>query len=506
MTLDLTPAVLRALASARLWAERLGDFDLAARHVLLALLEEEEGRAAQVLREHGLSIEALRGGLFPQAAWPGERPAFDPHAADPRALMEGLHRLLRRARNVALELAGETTIASEHLLLAILQHDEESRLALEPHGLNLDRLEAEMNPSGPPIALDVPLELDEPTERMDLARILDANANRAREALRVVEEYCRFVLDDAFLTGELKRLRHGLAAALSFLPTHLLLRARDTQGDVGTAITTAAEQQRASTSAVAQANLKRLQEALRALEEYAKLAMPESAAALEQLRYQSYTLEKAILIGGASRERLAAVRLYVLLTAAHCRGSLEWTIQEAAAGGATMFQLREKNLSDRELLVRAAEVCRWVHAAGALFILNDRPDIARLVGADGVHVGQDELPVKEVRRIVGPELLVGVSTHDIGQCRQAILDGADYLGLGPTFASGTKKFETLAGLEYVRQVAAETTLPAFAIGGIDATNVEQVVAAGLRRVAVSRAIGQSERPRAAAAEMVGKLA
>src|SRR5207248_6725982 len=101
---------------------------------------------------------------------------------------------------------------------------------------------------------------------------------------------------------------------------------------------------------------------------------------------------------------------------------------------------RQKELSDRELLERAREIRRWTREAGALFIVNDRPDIARLVEADGVHLGQDDLPVKEARRILGPDALIGVSTHDIEQLRQAVLDGASYIGVGPTFPSDTKDF------------------------------------------------------------------
>src|SRR5207244_2916050 len=121
-------------------------------------------------------------------------------------------------------------------------------------------------------------------------------------------------------------------------------------------------------------------------------------------------------------------------------------------------------------------VREWTSAAGALFIMNDRPDLAVLTEADGVHVGQEELTVRDARRIVGPNKLVGVSTHSIEQARAAVLDGADYIGVGPVFSSGTKSFGALAGLEFVRQVSAEISLPAFAIGGIDAQNVEQVIA------------------------------
>src|SRR5205823_13726171 len=129
--------------------------------------------------------------------------------------------------------------------------------------------------------------------------------------------------------------------------------------------------------------------------------------------------------------------------------ALDWTIREAGAGGAHMIQLREKSLSDRALLGRARQVRHWTHEAGLLFIMNDRPDLARLVEADGVHLGQDELPIKEARRIVGPDLLIGISTHDIDQVRRAVLDGASYLGVGPVFPSTTKEFSDLPGLEFV---------------------------------------------------------
>jgi thiamine-phosphate pyrophosphorylase len=180
---------------------------------------------------------------------------------------------------------------------------------------------------------------------------------------------------------------------------------------------------------------------------------------------------------------------------------LEWTIQEAAAGGAHMIQLREKNLSDRELLERAWQVRRWTQKAKVLFLLNDRPDLARLAEADGVHLGQDDLSVKDARRILGPNALIGVSTHNMSQLRQAILDGANYLGVGPTFASGTKSFAELPGLDYVRRALAETSLPAFVIGGVNRDTIAAAIAAGARRVAVSQAICQADDPRAAAAEL-----
>jgi thiamine-phosphate pyrophosphorylase len=256
---------------------------------------------------------------------------------------------------------------------------------------------------------------------------------------------------------------------------------------------------------VARANLKRLQEALRSLEEFGKLHGPDVGRSLEAIRYRSYTVEKAILAGIPARDRLRGARLYLLVTGSRCLGPLERTIAEAAAGGVDVVQLREKGLGDRDLLERARQVRRWTREAGVLFVVNDRPDIARLAEADGVHLGQDDLPVREARRVLGPEALIGVSTHELTQLRQALLDGAGYVGVGPTFPSGTKEFAQLAGLAYVRATAAATSLPAFVIGGVNAANVGEVVAAGGRRLAVSEAILRAESPRAAAAELRRRL-
>jgi thiamine-phosphate pyrophosphorylase len=173
---------------------------------------------------------------------------------------------------------------------------------------------------------------------------------------------------------------------------------------------------------------------------------------------------------------------------------MDWTIQQAAAGGAGMFQLRENNLGDRELLEKARNFRRWTRDVGALFILNDRPDIARLAEADGVHLGQNDLSVKDARILMGPNAIIGVSTHDVAQVQQAVLDGATYIGVGPTFPSLTKEFEKLAGLEFVKSALAETSLPAFVIGGINQGTVKMAVEAGAERIAVSAAISTADDP------------
>jgi thiamine-phosphate pyrophosphorylase len=488
---ELTPAVERAVAAARDLARAA---EVRPPHLLHGLLAEEEGRAATLLLGAGVDPAAARALLADLASRGPNSPGRD------------IAPLVEMARELSGELYLERTVASDALLLVLLREEPDLRRALESLGLDFARLEAPFAAlRKPPIRPDEPLHLLEPTEHIDTARVLDAAANRAREALRVAEDYCRFALDDAFLCGELKRLRHDLAAALTALPAGRLLEARETLRDVGTGIATESEGRRGSPREVAHVNLKRLQEALRTLEEFGKLYGPDLGRTVEALRYRSYTLERAVLAGADARQRLAGARLYVLLTRSRCAAALDWTIREAAEGGATVFQLREKGRGDRELLGLARDVRRWTREAGALFIVNDRPDLARLAEADGVHLGQDDLPVKEARRVLGPDALIGVSTHNVEQLRRAVLDGASYVGVGPTFASGTKKFAELAGLDFVRQAAAETTLPAFVLGGVTTKTVAAAAAAGARRVAVSQAVCEADDPQAVAAELLRAL-
>jgi thiamine-phosphate pyrophosphorylase len=491
---EMTPAVNRALEAAQRYAHGRGAALVGPVDLLHALLEEEEGLAAVLLIKAGLDYAAYRNGI-------GASPAF-PSA--PLGLHAEVYAVLATARDLAPRLSGESTIASDSLLLGLLQSKPDLGQLLASAGLVAERLAiAVEKASPPPIQVDEPLQLLDSTDLMHLGRLLDASANRAREAMRILEDYTRFVLEDAFLSGALKRLRHDLTEAM-LLYAPRLLEARDAPGDIGTSLTTASEQTRESLGAVVRANSQRLQEALRSLEEFGKMHDPRLGEAVEQLRYRTYALERAL--GELEpRRTLAAVRLYALLSGAGCQAALDWTIAEAAAGGVRMVQLREKDLTDRELLERARNVRRWARQAGVLLILNDRPDLARLVGADGAHLGQDDLPVAEARRILGPDGIIGVSTHNLDQVRQAVVDGADYIGVGPTFPSGTKDFEELAGLDFVRQAAAETSLPAFVIGGVNERTIAAAVAAGARRVAVSQAIGQAESPRTVAATLLAAL-
>ena len=197
----------------------------------------------------------------------------------------------------------------------------------------------------------------------------------------------------------------------------------------------------------------------------------------------------------ADPARLAEARLYFVTDAS----TDEHALREALAGGVDVLQLREKDAPDDEILAAAATFRALCTEHAALFVLNDRPDLAAAAGADGVHIGQADEPIDRVREQVGRDLLIGLSTHSREQLASALETDADYVCVGPVYATPTKPDYHAVGLELVRHAAQAVERPWFAIGGIDGTNVGEVAAAGAPRVAVVRAIRDAPEPRAAAA-------
>jgi thiamine-phosphate pyrophosphorylase len=493
MALELTPALTIAWNRAGAIAgnearERVEPLDL-----LRGLLAEDEGHAAQSLAAAGLDLASWTFRFPDDARVELSERRFEAAPA--------LRMVMMRAQQESGHLTEEGTLSSDQVLAALLAVADGVEGALAACGFDFGEWKTSHKTDSAAIPLDEPLDLTEPDDTAGALRIVDAAANRAREALRVLEDHARFILDDALLSRMCKELRHDLAAALADVPN--LLASRDTLHDVGVSISPPREMERGSLAAVLSANAKRLQEALRSLEEFGKLL--GVGEAIERLRYRSYTLEKALLLGHDARQQLASAHLYALVSTDACRTSLVGTIRELAEGGVDVVQLREKSLDDRDLLELARSVRELTRRLGVLFVLNDRPDLAVLCEADGVHLGQTDLSVKDARRIVGPKMLIGVSTHDLTQVRQAVLDGASYIGVGPTFASKTKTFENFAGLDFIREVAAETSLPAFVIGGITLDNLPEALDAGATRVAVSHALCAADDPKQTAAKFRAAL-
>jgi thiamine-phosphate pyrophosphorylase len=359
-------------------------------------------------------------------------------------------------------------------------------------------------------------------------RIVDANLNRAAEGLRVAEDVARFHWSLGALARELKDLRHDLfSVARTLEPSAAALAAaRDAVGDVGApAQRTAGERAAADDETakepagasdgpdlllpeIAARNLERGREALRVLEELARAPAPAAARGFEALRYRLYTIEKRLLLltrRGERHERLAGARLLLLVTSALCRRPWLEVVESAIAGGVDIVELREKALGDRELLARASSLRELTLRHGVLFVVNDRPDLARLAHADGIHLGQDDLGVAAARAITGGGVLAGVSAHSLEQLRAAEDAGADYAGVGPCFPTATKDAGPPLDLDVRRAMLAEASIPAFAIGGVTPATIGGLVESGARRAAAASAILGAADPRGAAAAIRGAL-
>ncbi len=533
MEYSLTCAAQRVLVRAADCGERHDGAALEPAALLLGLLQEEECRGALFLRRAQITRESVLD------RWPwlsgSEAVCLPPEAeatwGEASSWSEAIPRLLGPIAQHLADYPQPAQVATEHLLWGLAASSNEVGMWLRQQGLDPDAMGAEIDalyhhrpgPLDPatdrpwsvaaakdtwarqPESLPGESAADRPDEQMSVLRILDAAGNRAREALRVIEDFVRFGMDDAHLTECCKRLRHALTAALSRVPQSQLLAARETQADVGTTLTVPSERQRPSDEQLLGANFGRLQEALRSLEEFGKRLDPALGGQMEQVRYQVYTLQRAVVLGHRAAQRMAQARLYVLVDGRASAAEFGRLVETLVARGVHVLQLRDKQLDDRVLLARGRQLRALTRGTPTLFVMNDRPDLAVLAEADGVHVGQEELTVKDARTIVGPDRLVGVSTHSIEQARQAVLDGADYIGVGPTFASGTKRFEHFPGLELVRAVAGEIRLPAFAIGGIDLDNLSQVLETGIGRVAVSGAVAAAADPAEAVSALLAQL-
>lgn len=497
-----SPQAERLLEEAVRLAARSGHASVNLGALLAAIIDNEEGEAAKFLAQLSVDVKSIRSLLLHPAG------SSDTSTNSPPWNHDARH-ILARAQELALAYSRFEPVGSREILIALLESPGELREHFSGVADSVESLIKSYHDERQPLAIALDPELEwrafGPPEATDLSRIVDANLNRAREGLRVVEEYVRFVLDDSSLSERLKGLRHQIKQIADCFPSDWLSSSRDTENDVGTAFTSTSEIERRDIAAVVSANIKRCQESLRSIEEYAKIESEAASKIAKSLRYDLYTVERLLRLEDNGRQSIESARLYWLCDPAACRYEFEWTVKEAIAGGVQAIQLRDKHSTDRQRLLHARQLRHWTREAGILFIMNDRPDIARLSEADGVHVGQEELSIRDVRRIVGPRRLVGLSTHSIEQAKQAVTHGADYIGVGPLFPSETKSFDRHVGLELVKQVASEILVPAFMIGGISLERLPSVLEAGGERVAVSHAISSSEDPRMTASQFIDQL-
>ena len=318
-------------------------------------------------------------------------------------------------------------------------------------------------------------------------RIIDVNLNRVSEGLRVIEDGVRFILNDSQLAHRARQMRHSLIKMRGKIPElgpERLLKYRDSRKDVGASFK---EEKRKNVRELIRANFKRVEEAERSLEEFSKLLdVPSLEMEFKEIRFQTYTLEKETEMAFA--KTIPDLSLYVIADSNLLGKEFEEKIRKVISGGATVIQVREKASSTLSFLNRAIKM-RKIIGKRALFIVNDRVDIAVASGADGVHLGQEDLPIAFARKIMGEDKIIGISTHSIEQAQKAEKEGADYVAVGPIFSTQTKPNSGPSkGVGIISEVKRKVNIPVVAIGGINRENVEEVIRAGADGVAVISAV------------------
>ncbi len=343
----------------------------------------------------------------------------------------------------------------------------------------------------------------ETTSRSAL-RIIDANLNRIAEGIRLLEDIARLLLDDGTLTRKLKTMRHEMVSSEPSFQQKLL-EARDANRDVGMLIS---EDRQRELPILVVANSRRVQESLRTIEELAKL--PDTAPGLDpekfkQARFSMYVIEQELFSRLLRQDKKNQISgLYLIIDTAALKGRSHAEVAaQAIKGGVSIIQLRDKMLSKRELLPVARELRKLCASANVLFIINDYLDLALATDADGLHLGQHDLPVEIARRLLPADKILGCSTTSVEQAKAAQNGGADYIAIGAMYPTSNKETAQVVGLTRLKEVRRVTELPIVAIGGITGDNIQDIIAGGANAVAVINAILSTEDIVAAVRKMAG---
>jgi thiamine-phosphate pyrophosphorylase len=332
---------------------------------------------------------------------------------------------------------------------------------------------------------------------MNIYKILDAEVNRVSEGLRCIEDVFRFCFENTEYSKEAKRLRHKVRKLIS-KNAKLMINSRNVQSDPGIAISQSCNfDKKKNIKELLYANFKRVQEGLRSIEEMLSVASDDILSKqYEILRFEAYELEKKCIckVKGLKRFNPLNTDLYCLTGEKFSKGrSNEEVVSDMIRGGAKVIQYREKEKS----LLGKYEECKVIrditYKNNVTFIINDDVALVQIVDADGVHIGQDDLPPDEVRRIIGQDKIIGLSTHSPEQGINAVKAGVDYIGVGPIYPTNTKENVCAAvGLEYLDWVVENIDIPFVAIGGIKNYNLQDVIAHGASCIAMVTEVLEAE--------------
>ena len=334
-----------------------------------------------------------------------------------------------------------------------------------------------------------------------VAQLIDANLDRAREGLRVLEDWCRYSLHQKDLVIQIKDWRQCLGKA------HLdyYKFARNLEKDYGLGLSHPNQKDRKSPDKILIANCNRVQEALRVLEEFCRVEDPELSQLAAKIRYKIYEIEPILLKNSYKENRVKKINKNCLYVITKSTPKLIGIVDKILQAGAGIIQYRCKKSTDLEMLSEANELSKICKKYGALLIVNDRVDLALAVGADGIHVGQNDLPTSILRKLIGEDMIIGQSTKNLDEFYKAHELGCDYLGVGPINSSETKPDLKPIGLDYASKLSRDASIPWFAIGGINLSNLDEILSKGVKKVAVSDAIITSEDPFKTTQEFLKKL-
>jgi thiamine-phosphate pyrophosphorylase len=325
-------------------------------------------------------------------------------------------------------------------------------------------------------------------EQRAVLRILDANANRCAEGIRVIEEIARFIMESESLTRRLKGIRHEVRSCMDRF-TGESYRFRDAREDVGGSFSTGAESYRGSMKEVARANFRRSEEALRVVEEFGKLIDPETAKDVKALRFELYSLEGTFFDGMGTKAELPTVPfLYAILDRSIIpQADVADAAASLVAGGADLIQYRAKGIAQNEQRADLLAILTTVQRRVPVLV-NDDPMLAAETGAEGVHLGPDDADPEEARSLLGPNRIIGVTAHSIEEALAAPAGIIDYVAYGAVFASPTKPDIEAVTPQSLAELRDQLRLPLVAIGGITPENVRAVLDAGADGIAVVSSI------------------
>ena len=323
-----------------------------------------------------------------------------------------------------------------------------------------------------------------------IAQIIDANLDRAREGLRVLEDWARFGLGHQDFVIKIKNFRQLLGK------NHLEIykKSRNNIEDRCKGLSHIEQIKRKDPNKIISSNSARVQEALRVIEEFSREHNINLSKIASEIRYEIYTLEIELLNFNYRNKAEEIIKENNLYAITEEKEKLLAIIENILIAGVKIIQHRFKDGNDKDHLKEAMEINRLCKKYNALFIVNDRIDIVLASGADGIHLGQDDLDLETARKLLGSSKIIGISANNANDINNAVNGGCDYLGIGPIFKTSTKKDKESIGIDKVKALTKDLKIPWFAIGGIDKTNINSLKNNGISKVALVSALMNSEDP------------